>query len=201
MLGNVTMPADLSEFLLLVSAALVLAALFGRRFLRRRERPVTGTVVAVVLAAAGIALAGWVGWSHFAPTPPVPPPIVVNSVTEAPPLARAEPVPTAIAALQDCTAATPPSALPDGSKASREQMVAARTAFQQYDAATNAFIQCVDQTIERLIQQFPQASATDLATLKTLRTGAHNTAVDQEQAFADQLNEQVRVFKAKHPNP
>jgi len=37
--------------------------------------------------------------------------------------------------------------------------------------------------------------------LKTLHNGAHNTAVDQEQAVADQLNEQVRVFKAKHPGP
>ena len=196
------MPPELSEFLLLVSAVLVLASFFGRRMLRRRERSTLGNVVAGVLAAAGIALAGWVGWSHFAPFPAAPPPappVAVSSPAEAPPLAHAEPVPTAIAALQDCTAATPPSGVPDGSKASREQMLAARTAFQQYDAATNTFIQCVDQTIERVIQQFPQASAAELDTLKTLRTGVHNTAVDQEQAFADQLNAQVRVFKTKHP--
>jgi hypothetical protein len=44
-------------------------------------------------------------------------------------------------------------------------------------------------------------SAEELQMLKTLHNGAHNTAVDQEQAVADQLNEQVRVFKAKHPGP
>jgi hypothetical protein len=196
------MPPELSEFLLLVSAVLVLAAFFGRRIIRKRERSALGNVVSIVLAAAGVALAGWVGWSHFAPPLAAPPPpAVVNAAADAAPLAHAEPVPTAIAALQDCTAATPPAAVPDGSKASREQMIAARTAFQQYDAATNAFIQCVDQTIERLIKQFPQASAAELATLKTLRNGAHNTAVDQEQAFADELNAQVRTFKAKHPGP
>ena len=44
-------------------------------------------------------------------------------------------------------------------------------------------------------------SAEEREMLKTLHNGAHNTAVDQEQAVADQLNEQVRVFKAKHPGP
>jgi phage-related minor tail protein len=110
-------------------------------------------------------------------------------------------VPTAIAALQDCTAATPPAVVPDGGKASREEMVAARTAFQQYDAATNTFLKCVDVAIDGVTKQFPQASAEELQMLKTLHNGAHNTAVDQEQAVADQLNEQVRVFKAKHPGP
>jgi hypothetical protein len=196
------MPAELSEFLLLVSAVLVLAAFFARRFIRRRGRAAFGNVVAIALAAAGVALAGWVGWLHYAPAPAATSPAsptMVNSVTDTTPLAHAEAVPTAIAALQECTAATPPSAVPDGSKASQGEMLAARTAFQQYDAATNTFIQCVDQTVERVTQQFPQASAADQQTLRTLRTGAHNTAVDQEQAFADQLNAQVRAFKAKHP--
>ena len=182
----------------------MLAAFFGRRALRRRGRATLGNMVSIALATAGIALAAWVAWSYYTPSAAAPapaPPSAANSAGEAGSLARAEPVPTAIAALQDCTAATPPSAVPDGSKASREQMVAARTAFQQYDAATNTFTQCVDQTIERVMKQFPQASAADLETLKTLRTGAHNTAVDQEQAFADQLNAQVRAFKAKHPGP
>jgi hypothetical protein len=198
------MPAELSEFLLLVSAVLVLAAFFGRRIMRRRGRQALGNVVSIVLAVAGVALAGWVGWSHFGPPlagPQPAPPTPVNSAADTAPLAHAEPVPTAIAALQECTAATPPATVPEGSKASLEQMVAARTAFQQYDAATNTFTQCLDQTIERVTKQFPQASAADLATLKTLRDGAHNTAIDQEQAFADQLNAQVRAFKAKHPGP
>jgi hypothetical protein len=196
------MPPELSVFLLLVSAVLVLAAFFGRRIMRRRERPALGNVVSFVLAAAGVALAGWVGWLHFAPPLAAalpPPPTPVDSASETAPLVQADPVPTAIASLQDCAAATPPSAVPDGSKASKEQMLAARTAFQQYDAATNTFTQCVDQTTERVTKQFPQASAADLETLKKLRDGAHNTAIDQEQAFADQLNAQVRAFKAKHP--
>src|SRR5271167_3995533 len=131
MLGNVTMPAELSEFLLLGSAVLVLAAFFGRRILRTRDRSTLGNITAIVLGMTGLALAGWVGWSNLAPrplAPPAPPAAVADSAAQGAPLAHAEPVPTAIAALQDCTAATPPSAVPDGNKASREQMVAARTA-------------------------------------------------------------------------
>jgi hypothetical protein len=28
---------------------------------------------------------------------------------------------------------------------------------------------------------------------------AHNTAIDQEKAVADQFNAQIRAYKAKHP--
>jgi CHASE2 domain-containing sensor protein len=76
------MPPELSEFLLLVSAVLVLAGLVGRRIARKRERSALVNIAALVLAAAGLALAGWVGWFNLAPrlagTPP-PPAAVVNS--------------------------------------------------------------------------------------------------------------------------
>jgi hypothetical protein len=89
--------------------------------------------------------------------------------------------------------------MPDGARASREQMVEATSAFKAYDTATVAYTHCVDAAVERLAGQYAGvASAADIQNLKAFGISAHNTAVDQEQALADRLNEQVRIYKGKH---
>ena len=81
-------------------------------------------------------------------------------------------------------------------------MSAARATFQAYDAATNAYVACVDSTVDRVARQFAgTATEADIQALKTFRVRAHNEAIDQEQAIADQLNAQVRAYKARHSKP
>lgn len=102
-------------------------------------------------------------------------------------------------ALQSCPESTPPQ-VPDGAKASAAAMAAAHTAFQAYDAATNNYTKCVDAAVERIAAQYKAtASAADIQSLETFGNNAHNTAIDQEQAVADQFNTQLRTFKARHP--
>jgi hypothetical protein len=192
------MSAELSAFLLLVSVLLLLLGALGRRVLRRPPGR-AWQIAGAALLSVGVALAGWVGWSNYGSRLAPAAAAASAAAAEDATAPRADPVQTAISALQGCATAARPPAAPDGAKATREQMFAARSAFQQYDAANNAYIKCVDETIERVQKQFPDAEAAELATLKTLQTGAHNTAIDQEQAAADQLNAQVRAFKAQHP--
>jgi hypothetical protein len=108
---------------------------------------------------------------------------------------------TASSALQACPVSTAP-AVPDGATASAEQMAAAHSAFQAYDAATNSYAKCVDSAIARITKQFAGvASGSDLQSLNTLGVRAHNTAIEQEQALADKFNEQIRLYKVRHPKP
>jgi hypothetical protein len=195
------MSSELTVFLLLAAAVLLAAAMLGGRiFSGSWVRSLPGTMARILVGGAGAVLGVWVLWSLYVATYPTSQeaPSQVAAVAPATP-PRGDPVPTAITALQDCVVASPPPVPPDGKKASEEEMLAARTAFQQYDAATNSYVKCVDLTIAHITQQFPTASPTDLRTLRTLGDGAHNTAIDQEQALADQLNAQVRAFKATHP--
>jgi hypothetical protein len=78
-------------------------------------------------------------------------------------------------------------------------MEAARAAFVAYDTTTKTYVQCVDEAVDQAIKQFPDASTAVQDSVKMLGDMAHNTAINQEQAVADQLNAQVRAFKAKHP--
>jgi hypothetical protein len=194
------MSSELTVFLLLAAAVLLAAAMLGGRiFSGSWVRSLPGTMARIIVGGAGAVLGVWALWSLYVTTHSTSQeaPQVAAVAPATPP--RGDPVPTAITALQDCAVASPPPAPPDGKKASEEEMLAARTAFQQYDAATNSYVKCVDLTIAHITQQFPTASPTDLQTLRTLGDGAHNTAIDQEQALADQLNAQVRAFKATHP--
>jgi 4-amino-4-deoxy-L-arabinose transferase-like glycosyltransferase len=189
------MPNELRIALLAAGIIAIVAALLLGRFR-------TPAVVRVVVALAGVGLLLWAAtpWLIRPEPPPVPPP-----APSAPPVASSAAAPATVdltqsinAAILACPPTTEP-AMPDGARASREQMVEATSAFKAYDTATVAYTHCVDAAVERLAGQYAGvASAADIQNLKAFGISAHNTAVDQEQALADRLNEQVRIYKGKH---
>ena len=185
---------NLSIGALVLGALLVLIALLAPR-LRGGAGSGRSATWSVVAALAGAVLLGWGLLSSLGsrtPSRPAPP------VTSTPAPSPVDLVEVAGAALQACPRATAP-AVPDGGTASREEMAAATAAFKSFDTATNSYVQCVDVTIQRIAGQHPEASQDDLHSLKEFGRVAHNTAIDQETAVADQLNAQVRSYKAKHP--
>jgi len=128
--------------------------------------------------------------------------------TSAPPAAPAPPaslsardlVGAAATALEGCSLPTAPS-VPDSTRASLDEMKAARTAFAAYDAATTAYTDCVDAAVARTAKQYAGvASEADLQALNEFGTKAHNAAFDQEKSLVDQFNAQLRDYIAKHPN-
>jgi len=192
------MALDLNVGLLLLGAVLLLAALFAGVVMGSAARSGAAGAVRAVLGIAGAALLAWGALPYFRHPPvavPPPPPLEAPAATTSLP---GEPARAATAALEDCAVPNPP-AVPDASTATKEQMMAARTAFKAFDTATNAYTACVDAAIDKVTKQFPDATPADQQTLRVLGTGAHNTAVDQEQAVADQFNVQVKAFNAKHP--
>ena len=191
---------DIRIPMLLVGAILLLAALLSGRFFGNVVRTAVGKFSRAAVAVAGAVPIVWVLGSYLGSH--------TRSVTE-PAVARTPPVTaapvnllgTASSALQACPVSTAP-AVPDGATASAEQMAAAHSAFQAYDAATNSYAKCVDSAVARITKQFAGvASGSDLQSLNTLGVRAHNTAIEQEQALADRFNEQIRLYKARHPKP
>lgn len=174
---------------------LVLIALLAPR-LRGAVRSSRAATWSVAAGIAGAALFGWGLVSALgsrSPSRAAPPPVI----TSGPP--PADLVEVASAALRACPRTEAP-AVPDGATASREAMSAATAAFKSFDSATNSYVHCVDLTIERIANQYAGvASQDDLHALKEFGTVAHNTAIDQEHAVADQLNTQIRTYKAQHP--
>ncbi|SRR5579883_2103623 len=194
------MPPQLNLALLIPGAVLLLAALFAVTVLGSAARSPVALASRALAGLAGAALLFFGAQPYFsaphveraAALAPVPAPAAPTTSLPG------EPGRAATAALEDCVLPSGPS-IPDGSKATKSEMLAARAAFVEYDKATSAYAACVDAAIDRIGKQFPDATDLDKQTLRVLGTGAHNTAIDQEQALADRMNAQVREFKAKHP--
>jgi len=179
---------------LALGVLLLLTALLAPRLRGAAQTGRTATW-SVVAAVAGAVLLGWGLLSSLrsrAPSQPAP------AVATTPAPSPVDLVDAASTALQTCPRATAP-AVPDGNTTSSAEMAAATAAFKSYDNATNSYVQCVDATIERIAREHPDASHDDLQSLKEFGTVAHNTAIDQETALADQLNAQVRSYNAKRP--
>jgi hypothetical protein len=190
------MPAQTLSALLVGALLLIVAALAGRIFGSALRSPAARITRAVIAALGGVlvifALLPYLGarapQSQAAPVPARP-------TAQAP----VDLVQAASFALQSCPTAVAP-AVPDGASATFDQMKAAQSGFQAYDAATNAYTKCVDAAVDRIAQQSSAtASPSDLQALKIFGVRAHDTAIDQEQAVVDQFNGQVRTYKAKHP--
>jgi len=175
---------------------LLLIAVLAPRRLGAAAASRSGISMYVVAAIAGAALLGWgaiaslsVQWASQS----------VPAAASTPASSPVDLVEVASAALRACPRAQAP-AVPDGATASREEMATATAAFKSFDTATNSYVHCVDITIERIATQHAGiASQDDLHALKEFGTVAHNTAIDQEHAVADQLNAQIRTYKAQHP--
>jgi hypothetical protein len=188
------MSSNLGIGALALGALLVLTAVLAPYLGPAGEsgRTAKWSVAAVVAGAVllGLGLISLLGSRR----PAQPAPVVSSTATPSP----VNLVNVASAALQACPRATAP-AVPDGATASRGEMAAATAAFKSFDTATNSYAHCVDVTIERIASEHPSASQDDLHSLREFGRVAHNTAIDQETAVADQLNAQVRSYKAKHP--
>jgi hypothetical protein len=194
------MSPDFRIALLVLGAVLLVAAVFAGQIFRRALGPRALTTARAALGVAGAAVIGWTIWTSPWATHPKPVAVGASALASSDER-RIDLIGPASSALADCPVATAPP-LPDAATATLKQMTEARAAFKAFDAATNNYTQCVDEMVVRVAEHAPPTtSKADLQALSTFATSAHNTAVDQEQAFADQFNAQVRAYNAKHPKP
>ncbi|HSC17182.1 MAG TPA: hypothetical protein VLI71_18775 [Gammaproteobacteria bacterium] len=96
-------------------------------------------------------------------------------------------------AAQACEAPSP-VAIPDGSTATREQMLAAQAQVRAYQAAMTEFLACIDSDLDSEGEQVPEE-------FKSLMVSRHNAAVAEMEGVAAAFNDQLRAFRAANPAP
>jgi hypothetical protein len=192
------MQLDFNSAILLIGAIAVLAALLmgGLRLFGNKFQSTTAAVLVVLLGLSGAASVVWV-------------------LTQAHPVARSsadvttraattpmqpDPLLTATSAFLACVVPIEPAGIPDGATASIEQMRAARARVFDFDAATAAYNNCLDSTVNDGMQQYTGVAASTpyLQILKSLGNRLHNAALEKDQTVANQMNQQIRIFKARH---
>ena len=102
----------------------------------------------------------------------------------------------------DCTAPQGAVKIPDGSKATMEEMLAAKHAIQDNNNAVEAYTQCLKAEQDAKIA----AGGTDMkdeerVKISTEYAARQNAEVEKLQKLADKFNVEVRAYKAKQAPP
>jgi ethanolamine utilization cobalamin adenosyltransferase len=84
----------------------------------------------------------------------------------------------------------PPAApkIPDGKTATSEEMVTTQQAVKDYVSKMEAYIACLDQSVENLPEPLTKEQ-------EHIHVEKHNAAVDEMQGVADHFNAEVRAYK------
>ncbi len=104
----------------------------------------------------------------------------------------------AVAGVAQATCIYPraPAKVPDGSTATRDEMVAAQNAVKQFNEDINAYNACLD--LEVLTAE--KSGAYDenrLTEMRAMQAKRNNAAVDEVTDVAGRFNEQLRIFMAR----
>jgi len=107
----------------------------------------------------------------------------------------------ASSAFGDCGKPADPAAPPDGTSASKAQMLAAQQTMKAYDAGVTAYTTCVDAAASRIVTQYQGlVPVSEIDAVRLLDIKVHNGAVDQDTQLVGRFNRQLRIFLAKqHP--
>jgi hypothetical protein len=188
------MPTNVRIGLLALGALLLLAALVTG-LLKRGPR-----AASVLLAVCGAGLLAW-GLAQQLLSPARPSsPSSKTAATAASTQGPARPDLTLVAssAFSDCSKPAEPGTPPDGTSASRAQMLAAQQEMKAYDAATTAYTQCVDAAAQHIVEQYQDfVPASEVRAVRELDVKVHNAAVDQDQVLVNRFNQQLRIFQGK----
>jgi hypothetical protein len=92
----------------------------------------------------------------------------------------------------DCAVPDNNVQIPDGSTATREEMVAAQKAVQAYDAAVKTYTDCLQQE-----QQQKLEAGGDKAKLQKQYADLNNVQVEKVQQLAEKFNTELKAYKAK----
>lgn len=104
------------------------------------------------------------------------------------------------AASAACTAPDAVAKIPNGSKATKDEMIAAQRSVKAYDAAVKEYAECLKTEQEAEIAAGgDKMSEEDKLRIASRYAERQNAEVDKLQKAADRFNIELKAFKAKNP--
>ena len=96
----------------------------------------------------------------------------------------------------ECVSPKSPAAVPNGSTATKQEMIDGMTVFKKYQADMNNYLACLDSEAAEQVKAAGD-NADQVKQINAMLAKKHNAAVDEETAHADKFNQQIRAYKAK----
>jgi hypothetical protein len=87
--------------------------------------------------------------------------------------------------------------LPDGSVASKEDMIAAQTAVKAFLAAIDGYLECIEQEEKDAVAAMDNPDEETIKRRDELLAKRFDAANDEKFLFGEQWNQQVRAYNAR----
>jgi hypothetical protein len=91
-----------------------------------------------------------------------------------------------------------PGKFPDGTLATKEEMLTAKHAVEKYNVDIEAYLSCIKSEFDAKIAAQTDATAEQKTEMERVQNQKHNAAVEEVTAVAARFNEQLRAWKAKN---
>jgi hypothetical protein len=99
-----------------------------------------------------------------------------------------------------CSYPQAPATPPNGSTATRDEMIAAKHDFDRYNTEMNAYLDCLNLEMSSQPKDVSKLTPDEKKKAdqeKKVLVQKHNAAVDELQAVVGRFNEQLKIFKTK----
>lgn len=97
-----------------------------------------------------------------------------------------------------CQYPVAPGKFPDGSVASKEEMLAAKSQVVKYNTDMDNYLGCIKTEFDARLAENADAPADKKAEMQRKQDEMHNAAVKEVMDVTERFNEQLRAWKAKN---
>ena len=99
-----------------------------------------------------------------------------------------------------CDYPVAPGQFPDGTQATKDEMLAAKKLVVKYDADMTAYLTCIQSEFQTKVALLDKdkTSPEQKAEMTRMQDQKQNAAIDEVKSVTERFNEQLRAWKAKN---
>ena len=99
-----------------------------------------------------------------------------------------------------CDYPAAPGKFPDGSQATKEEMIAGKKMFTAYDAQMSAYLECLKSEFQASVAALPpDTPKKQKEEMERLLGQKQNTAIEEAEGVKERLIKEIRAYVALHP--
>ena len=88
-------------------------------------------------------------------------------------------------------------AIPDGNTASKDELLAAKGAIQEFMAAVDGYLQCIESEEQAAIAELDNPSPEEIQRRDEMLNKKFDAANDEKALLGEQFNQQIRAYNAR----
>lgn len=87
--------------------------------------------------------------------------------------------------------------IPDGGAASKDELLAAKSGVQNFIAAVDEYLTCIEDQEESAIEEMPDATPEEVQRRNDLLNKKFDAANEEKALVGEQFNQQIRMYNQK----